>query len=110
MIKMKRGTYGYRTGKTITAMTPKSPPFSLSEKEEKRLVDAGVAMLVAEQPPAYNSGMTMAQLKEVAAAYGVDASTAKTKAAIIEKIEAAKTSPTGISEPENGSKQRADDV
>lgn len=48
MIKMIAGTYGYRVNGRIEAKNSKSAPFKLDPKEEKRLVDAGVAVYVEE--------------------------------------------------------------
>ena len=46
MIKMIAGTYGYRVNGRIEAKNSKSAPFKLDPKEEKRLVDAKVAVFV----------------------------------------------------------------
>lgn len=46
MIKMIKGTYGLKTNKGVEAMTKHSAPFSLSEKREEELIQAGVAVKV----------------------------------------------------------------
>lgn len=46
MIKMVKGTYGYRVNGSVEAMTKRSGPFSLSEARENELVEAGVAVKV----------------------------------------------------------------
>ena len=48
MIKIIRGTYGYRNGNTIIPKTVKDEPFSCAKAEEKRLVKLGVAQYVTE--------------------------------------------------------------
>lgn len=46
MIKIIAGVYGYKKNGRIEAKTVKSEPFSVEQKEEQRLVDAGVAVYV----------------------------------------------------------------
>lgn len=46
MIRIISGTYGCRENGRVVPKTSKSEPFALDEKEEKRLVDAGVAVYV----------------------------------------------------------------
>lgn len=94
MIKMVKGTYGRVTNGNVEAMTKHSAPFSLSESREAELVAAGVAVKVDEatQANAYES-MKMAELREAAAAIGVDASKAKSKKEVIAMLEAAETTP-----------------
>ena len=48
MIKIIKGTYGYRVNGRVEAKTNKSAPFKCDPKEEKRLVEAGVAVFVEE--------------------------------------------------------------
>lgn len=92
MIKMIKGTYGRVVNGRIEAMTKHSPPFKLSEKREAELVEAGVAVKVEEpaQEKAY-ANMKMAELREVAAARGVDVSAVKSKKDVIAILEAAET-------------------
>lgn len=90
MIKMIKGTYGRVVNGTVEAMTKNSAPFKLSEKREAELVAAGVAVKVEEpaQAKAYAS-MKMTELREAAAALGVDVSAARSKREIIDIIEGA---------------------
>ena len=94
MIQMIKGTYGRVSGDGVEAMTKRSEPFKLSEKREAELVAAGVAVYVEEpeQAKAYE-GMKMAELREVAAALGVDVSEAKSKRKVIAILEAAGKAP-----------------
>ena len=80
MIKMIRGAYGLKINGVVEAMTSRSAPFSLTDAREAELVAAGVAVYVQEpdENPAYNK-MKMAELREAAAAYGVDASKIRSK-------------------------------
>lgn len=48
MIKIINGVYGYRQGHSVIPKTSKDEPFSLDEKEEKRLVNLGVAEFTDE--------------------------------------------------------------
>lgn len=106
-IQIISGTYGLRVNSyTVSRKTPDDPPFDVSDDEAKRLVGLGVARIVEKIPtqeepdetqpdntetteelPAYSADMKLAELKEVAAAYGVDASKAKSKAEVIALIE-----------------------
>jgi len=90
MIQMIKGTYGRMVNGTVEAMTKRSAPFRLSEKREAELVAAGVAVKVEEPEKAksYDS-MKMAELREVAASMGIDASDAKYKKDVIALLEAA---------------------
>ena len=91
MIKMIRGAYGLKINGVVEAMTSRPAPFSLTDAREAELVAAGVAVYVQEpgEDPAY-SKMKMAELREVAAAYGVDASKIRSKKEVIAMIEKAK--------------------
>ena len=91
MIKMIRGAYGLKINGVVEAMTSRSAPFSLTDAREAELVAAGVAVYVQEpdKNPAYNK-MKMAELREAAAAYGVDASKIRSKKEVIAMIEDAK--------------------
>ena len=114
MIKIIKGTYGYRKGNRITPKTPADDPFTATPEQEARLVRLGVAVYVdapvevptaptpkapekaetgskdVDELPAYNIDMKLDELKEIAKAYGVDASDARKKADVIAMIEAAK--------------------
>ena len=89
MIKIIRSTYGLVKNGAVEAKTKHSAPFSLSENREAELVALGVAEYVEENPE-YNASMKMTDLRKIAAAYGVDASAAKSKKEVIAMIEAAK--------------------
>ena len=93
MIQMIKGTYGLETSETVEAMTKHSPPFTINTAREAELVEAGVAVYVEEPQTAAGEyeGMKMAELRETAAAYGVDASGVRSKKEVIAMIEAAKT-------------------
>jgi hypothetical protein len=109
MIKIIKGTYGHREGKRIIPKTPADGPFQATPEQEQRLVKLGVAVYVdapaaapkapegtdaggkdVDELPAYNIDMKLDELKEIAKAYGVDASDARKKADVIAMIEAAK--------------------
>lgn len=89
MIRMIKSTYGRVVNGKVEAMTKDSPPFTLPEAREAELVAAGVAVKVEEpaQANAYAS-MKMAELRQAAAAMGVDTSAAKTKKEVIAMLEA----------------------
>lgn len=95
MIKMIKGAYGLKVNGVVEAMTSRSAPFSLTDTREAELVTAGVAVYVQEtgEDTAY-SKMKMAELRETAAAYGVDASKIRSKKEVIAMIEAAKAKAT----------------
>lgn len=124
-IRIISGTYGLRgNGYTVIRKTPEDPPFDVSDDEAIRLVKLKVAKIIEEQPkpqfeepvtdpadsedqeeqitealPTYDASMKLAELKEVAAAYGVDASKAKSKAEVIAMIEAAQAEDLPDEEP-----------
>jgi hypothetical protein len=94
MIKMKCGVYGAR-GVMLRA---DDGAFSLTDSEEARLVNRGVAEYVidhipAEQAedvptiPAYDVGMTMKQLQGIAAYFGLDASKLRGKQAVVDLLD-----------------------
>ena len=122
MIKIISGTYGYVHGGRILPKTSKSEPFELNPTREQELVDAGVAVFVTvpaaaatlepfsdvegDKLPEYQEDMKLADLKEIAAKYGIDASSVRSKAEVIAMIEATKRpkgtfedEPTGDEEP-----------
>lgn len=88
MIRMIKGTYGLVKNGTVEPMTKHSPAFSINAAREAELVEAGVAVYEAEPESTY--GMNMTELREAAAAYGVDASAVRSKKEVIALIEAAK--------------------
>jgi hypothetical protein len=100
MVKIIKGTYGHYDGRKVIPINEKSGPQSFDPEVEARLVKKGVAVYVGDAPaagndagdgmPAYNADMKLDDLKKIAEAYGVDASKAKSKKAVIDMIEAAK--------------------
>ena len=90
MIKMIKGAYGLKINGVVEAMTSRSAPFSLA--------DVAVYVQEPDEDPAY-SKMKMAELREAAAAYGVDASKIRSKKEVIAMIEAAKAK--AAKEPED---------
>ena len=101
MVKIIKGTYGHYDGHKVIPNNEKSGPQSFAPEVEERLVKKGVVVYVGEAPaagnneagdgmPAYNADMKLDELKNIAEAYGVDASNAKSKKAVIDMIEAAK--------------------
>lgn len=99
MIRMIKGTYGLVKNGTVEPMTKHSPAFSINAAREAELVEAGVAVYEAEPESTFSeyNGMNMTELREAAAAYGVDASTVRSKKEVIALIEAAKAKPTAQS-------------
>ena len=76
MIRMIKGTYGLVKNGTVEPMTKHSPAFSINAAREAELVEAGVAVYEAEPESTFSeyNGLNMTELREAAAAYGVDAS------------------------------------
>ena len=121
MIQIIKGTFGYYNGRKVIPITEADGPQKFDDELEARLVKEGVAKYIgepgetAEQPapapgddtdepagtntaadeaPEYNEDMKLDELKDIAAAYGVDASAMRKKADVIAAIEAAKASQT----------------
>lgn len=92
MIRMIKGTYGLVKNGTVEPMTKHSPAFSINAAREAELVEAGVAVYEAEPESTFSeyNGLNMTELREAAAAYGVDASAVRSKKEVIALIEAAK--------------------
>ena len=91
MIRMTKGTYGLKVNGVVEAMTKRSASFSLSDERETELVEAGVAAYVEEAAEEKKiSNMKMAELRKIAAAYGVDASKCRSKGEAMKLLEAAK--------------------
>ena len=126
MIKIIKGTYGYRKGNRIIPKTPADDPFTATPEQEARLVRLGVAVYVdapveaptAPTPKAPEKAETgskdVDELKEIAKAYGVDASDARKKADVIAMIEAAKAetqeeNDQDDEDPENETPEAYDD-
>lgn len=113
MIQIIAGTFGYYNGRKVVPITNADGPQKFDPELEARLVKKGIAKYIDAQPvaptpaiepeqpetheaeaeatvPEYDEDMKLDELKEVAAAYGVDASAMRKKADVIAAIEAAK--------------------
>ena len=90
MIRMIKGTYGLVKNGTVEPMTKHSPAFSINAAREAELVEAGVAVYEPESTFSEYNGLNMTELREAAAAYGVDASAVRRKKEVIALIETAK--------------------
>lgn len=132
MIQIIAGTFGYYNGRKVVPITNADGPQKFDPELEARLVKQGVAKYVDEQPvapapaakpeqepeaapetddaptapPEYDEDMKLDELKEVATAYGVDASAMRKKADIIDAIEKAKAA---ADDGQNGDDQNGDD-
>lgn len=102
MIRMIKGTYGLVKNGTVEPMTKHSPAFSITAAREAELVEAGVAVyeVEPESTPSEYNGLNMTELREAAAAYGVDASAVRSKKEVIALIEAAKAKADSSAEIE----------
>lgn len=108
MVQIIKGTFGFWNGRSVEPKTEKDGPISLDEELERRLVAQGVAEYVNTPPdkdaantadndnkseteslPDYHADMKLIELKEIAAAYGVNASKMRSKAEVIAAIDAA---------------------
>ena len=131
MIQITAGTFGYYNGRKVIPITNADGPQKFDPELEARLVKQGVAKYVDEQPVApapaakpeqepeaapetddaptapheYDEDMKLDELKEVAAAYGVDASAMRKKADVIAAIEKAKAG--GKADDETGDNEEA---
>ena len=130
MIQIIAGTFGYYNGRKVVPITNADGPQKFDPELEARLVKKGVAKYVDEKPvapapaakperepepasetdgtpaaPEYNEDMKLDELKEVAAAYGVDASAMRKKADVIAAIEKAKAG--GKADDETGDNEEA---
>lgn len=115
MVKIIKGSYGRREGKNIVPVYA-GETVELDPEQEARLVKIGVAEIVkpegktadetpadpaaenndegGEQPealPEYNDKMKLAELKEIAEKYGVDARAMTSKKEVVEAIDAARS-------------------
>ena len=131
MIQIIAGTFGYYNGRKVVPITNADGPQKFDPELEARLVKKGVAKYIDEKPvapvpaakperepevtsetdgtpaaPEYNEDMKLDELKEVAAAYGVDASAMRKKADVIAAIEEAKAA---AGDDQNGDDQNGDD-
>lgn len=130
MIQIIAGTFGYYNGRKVVPVTSADGPQKFDPELEARLVKKGVAKYVDEQPaapapaseperepegtpeageapaaPEYDEDMKLDELKEVAAAYGVDTSAMRKKADVIAAIEKAKAG--GKADDETGDNEEA---
>lgn len=128
MIQIIAGTFGYYNGRKVVPITSADGPQKFDPELEARLVKKGVAKYVDEQPaapapaseperepegtpetddaptapPEYDEDMKLDELKEVAAAYGVDASAMRKKADVIAAIEEAKAAANEADDDQTG--------
>ena len=123
MIQIIAGTFGYYNGRKVVPITNADGPQKFDPELEARLVKQGVAKYVDEQPvaptpaekpgrepeagdapadPEYDEDMKLDELKEVAAAYGVDASAMRKKADVIAAIEKAKAAANEVDDDQTG--------
>lgn len=134
MIQIIAGTFGYYNGRKVVPITNADGPQKFDPELEARLVKKGVAKYVDEQPvapapaseperepegapeageapaaPEYDEDMKLDELKEVAAAYGVDASAMRKKADVIAAIEKAKAGGEAGDETGNNEEAPEDD-
>lgn len=92
-----------REEERVIPITRESGPVQLDPETERRLVEEGIAEFVRDSPrmeeivhetepdlPEYSSSMRLADLKNIAKAYGIDVSGMTKKAEIFEAIEEAK--------------------
>ena len=113
MVKIVQGIYGYQDKNGIVhPKTPEDPPFSLTEAQEKRLVDLGVAEYVGNVPnvpeepqdveettedtntetdivvlPEYNADMTTKELREIAKDYKIELAARASKKEILAALD-----------------------
>lgn len=103
MIIVISGTFGMREKERVIPITRESGPVQLDPETERRLVEDGIAEYVGNSPemeetvhktepdlPEYSTSMKLADLKNIAKAYGIDISGMTKKAEIFEAIEEAK--------------------
>ena len=120
MIQIIAGTFGYYNGRKVVPITNADGPQKFDPELEARLVKQGVAKYVDEQPvapapaakpetddaptapPEYDEDMKLDELKEVAAAYGVDASAMRKKADVIAAIKEAKAAANEADDDQTG--------
>lgn len=115
MIQIIAGTFGYYNGRKVVPITNADGPQKFDPELEARLVKQGVAKYVDEQPeaapetddaptapPEYDEDMKLDELKEVAAAYGVDASAMRKKADVIAAIKVAKAAANEADDDQTG--------
>lgn len=127
MIQIIAGTFGYYNGRKVVPITNADGPQKFDPELEARLVKKGVAKYVDEKPvapapaaesvrepgatsetdgtpaaPEYDEDMKLDELKEVATAYGVDASAMRKKADIIDAIKEAKAAANEADDDQTG--------
>jgi hypothetical protein len=134
MIQIIAGTFGYYNGRKVVPITNADGPQKFDPELEARLVKKGVAKYVDEKPvapapaaesvrepaatsetdgtpaaPEYDEDMKLDELKEVAAAYGVDASAMRKKADVIAAIDKAKAGGEIVDETGDNEEPPEDD-
>lgn len=127
MIQIIAGTFGYYNGRKVVPITNADGPQKFDPELEARLVKKGVAKYVDEKPvapapaaeperepgatsepdgtpaaPEYDEDMKLDELKEVATAYGVDASAMRKKADVIAAIKEAKAAANEADDDQTG--------
>lgn len=105
MIKIINGVYGHYTGGRVERKDNTSAPFSLTEEQEARLVEMGVAVYVDE--PVTPTGdkpigeMNAKELRALGAEYDLHFKVGMTKAGMVAAIEAAMSGTTGKTDAED---------
>jgi hypothetical protein len=108
MIQIIAGTFGYYNGRKVVPITNADGPQKFDPELEARVREPGATSETDGTPaaPEYDEDMKLDELKEVATAYGVDASAMRKKADIIDAIEKAKAA---ADDGQNGDDQNGDD-
>lgn len=95
LIKIIAGTYGHNVNGTVVPRTAADKPFELADDKAQRLIRLKVAQPAGEGVPAEVAAeivadnledMSLAELKEIAAARGKDVSALRKKADVIEVL------------------------
>ena len=92
-IRITQGAVGVRVGLVIETKTADDGVFAVEDAVAARLLQRGVAEEATSNKQRatshYSMDMKLAELKEIAAAYGVDAEKMKTKADVIAALDEA---------------------
>jgi hypothetical protein len=116
MIKIIQGTYGHLINGIVKPKTSADEPFELSEAQEKRLVDLGVAVYVdggrTKLPEGvalvdYNVNMKATELREIAKGMGLTFPVGTTKAEMVEAMDKYLASENAA---ENGADEPTEDA
>lgn len=125
MVQIITGTFGYYNGRKVIPITHQDGPQMFDPELEARLVRQGVAIYVGapfalhEEPKQspkqddcedtlYNAEMRLDRLKEIAACYGVDASSMRRKADVIKAIDEARNAHRGEDDSDEEEPPRLD--